>query len=119
MNKKLIIIFHFTTIILLGCRSQSAELVVVNKSGETISTLNIELHKSKKHIENLNINEFIVVNFNSFTDSHYKVNGTFAGGNEFKTQWGYVTHGSGFIDTLIIYNDTTFYHSSNIKSLPY
>lgn len=109
------ILFALILFLVVSCVTERAELIIINKSSEMISVLQIELYKSKETIKDFNVGEVMRFTFDSFTDAHYKVVGKYSSGKSIDIEFGYVTGGINVTDTLIIYDDSKFYHASDFK----
>lgn len=115
VHKCFSLLFVFVSIIFSSCESNRAELIVINKSSENISFVNITLNKTVKKVKNIKIGSSTSVIFNLLSDSHYKVSGKYASGKNISMEFGYVTSGIQFTDTLKIYDDSKYHYTGSVK----
>jgi hypothetical protein len=80
----------------------SNQIVIKNKSGQTISTLLVEVSSTRLLLKNIKIDQVVQFEFLIGSDSHYKVTGKLEDGTLIKHDFGYVTHNYFHCRTVIV-----------------
>ena len=98
-----LLILLFSIAALSSCSNDNtASVTVINKSGQTIDSLKIELNGDIKSINHLKNDQKTKLTFCCFSDSSYILDGTYHDTTPINGEFGYVTHGMDFEVTFII-----------------
>jgi len=105
MKTTFIPIILFLGLITSCSGSNTATIIVSNKSGSEIRSLTVGVSDHKKTITNLMDGKSANLIFQGLHDSHYVLNGELNDGSIIHGEFGYVTSGMDFKDSVVIHED--------------